>query len=58
MPSAGLEPAVPANERPQTYTLDRAATGIDTREWTISDDSANGSFAFGEEVRLTSYWRQ
>jgi len=25
---AGLEPAIPASERPQTHTLDRAATGI------------------------------
>jgi hypothetical protein len=28
--SAGLEPAFPASERPQTFTLDRTATGIDT----------------------------
>jgi len=29
MPPAGFEPAVPANERPQTEALDRVATGID-----------------------------
>jgi hypothetical protein len=28
MPRAGLEPAIPAAKRPQTYALDRAATGI------------------------------
>jgi hypothetical protein len=28
MPSAGFETAIPAIERPQTYALDRAATGI------------------------------
>jgi hypothetical protein len=28
MPPAGLEPAIPASERPQTYALDRAAIGI------------------------------
>jgi hypothetical protein len=28
MPLAGFEPAVTASERPQTYALDRAATGI------------------------------
>jgi len=28
MPSVGFEAAIPASERPQTYTLDRAATGI------------------------------
>ena len=30
MPSAGFEPAIPTSERPQTQTLDRAATGICT----------------------------
>jgi hypothetical protein len=29
MPRAGFEQAIPATERPQTYALDRAATGID-----------------------------
>jgi hypothetical protein len=28
MPSAGFVPATPATKRPQTYALDRAATGI------------------------------
>jgi hypothetical protein len=28
MPRAVFEPATPASKRPQTYTLDRAATGI------------------------------
>ena len=28
MPLAGLEPTIPASERPQTYALDRAATDI------------------------------
>ena len=28
MPSAGFEPTIPASERPQTGTLDHAATGI------------------------------
>jgi hypothetical protein len=28
MPPVGLEPAIPASERPQTHALDRAATGI------------------------------
>jgi hypothetical protein len=30
MPPAGFEAAIPASERPQTHTLDRAATGIGT----------------------------
>jgi hypothetical protein len=29
MTPAGFEPTVPASERPQTYALDGAATGID-----------------------------
>jgi hypothetical protein len=28
MPSAGIEPAIPAPKRPQTYALYRAAIGI------------------------------
>jgi hypothetical protein len=28
MTSVGFEPAIPACERPQTHTVDRAATGI------------------------------
>jgi len=28
LPPVGFEPAIPAGERPQTYALDRAATGI------------------------------
>ena len=31
MPSSGFEPAFPAIERPQTYALDRTATGIGTQ---------------------------
>jgi len=27
MPPVGFEPTISAGERPQTYTLDRAATG-------------------------------
>ena len=28
MPPAGLEPIIPASERPQTHALDSAATGL------------------------------
>ena len=31
MPSVGFEPTISSGERPQTYALDRAATGTDTR---------------------------
>jgi TM2 domain-containing membrane protein YozV len=30
MPAVGLEPTIPASARPQTYALDRTATGIGT----------------------------
>ena len=29
MPPAGFEPAILASEKPETYALDRAATGTD-----------------------------
>ena len=31
MPPVGLEPTISAGERPQTYALERAATGTDSR---------------------------
>jgi hypothetical protein len=31
MPSVEFEPTIPASARPQTYALDRAATGIGLR---------------------------
>ena len=31
MPPVGFEPTISAGERPQTYILDRAATGIGKR---------------------------
>jgi len=31
MPPLGFEPIIPASERPQTHTLDRAASGIGFR---------------------------
>ena len=31
MPPVGFEPKISAGERPQTYALDRAATGTDIR---------------------------
>jgi hypothetical protein len=30
MPPAGFEPAIPASQRPQTHTLNRAANAIGT----------------------------
>ena len=35
MPPVEFEPTIAAGERPQTYVLDRAATGTGTMEITI-----------------------
>jgi hypothetical protein len=37
MPQAGLEPMIPATKLPQTDALDRAATGIDVRRYTLME---------------------
>jgi hypothetical protein len=42
MPSAGFELTIPAGERPQTYALDRAATGSDIQ------------IGYGEQFYLSS----
>ena len=34
MPPVGFEPTIPADERPQTHTLDRGATGIGKTNFT------------------------
>ena len=36
-PLAGFEPTIPASERPQTHALDRAATGISTHAYTLTN---------------------
>ena len=36
MPPAGFEPTISAGERPQTYVLDRAATGTGCADFTLS----------------------
>ena len=33
MPQGGFEPTISAGERPNTYALDRAATGTDVSAW-------------------------
>jgi len=37
MPSVGLEPTISAGERPQTYALDRAATGTGDAMFTTAE---------------------
>jgi hypothetical protein len=58
MPRAGFEPATPTTKRPQTYAVDRAATGIGNEEsgkWeTLSGYLLNGSYT---KVSWTAYFR-
>jgi len=35
MPPVGFEPKISADERPQTYALDLAATGTGSKQFTI-----------------------
>ena len=44
MPPVGFEPTIPADDRPQTYALDRAATGT-------GDTTINFSF-LDDEIQL------
>jgi len=49
MPAAGYEPTIPANKRPQTHALDRAATGISCNNITLmlkSGSCPHGSGGF------------
>jgi hypothetical protein len=46
MPRAGFEPTIPATKQPQTYALDRAATGIGT----------NLLFTYAFLIRLCIVW--
>ena len=40
MPPVGFEPTVSAGERPQTYALDRAATGTGSERWVLNQNIA------------------
>jgi hypothetical protein len=50
MPPEGLEPAIPAGERPQTYALDRAATGFG--KLCIIKKNTGVQLAATQEIRL------
>ena len=52
MPSAGLETAIPAIERPQTYTLDSTATGTGNILRPIRNNSARSNI--GVSVRTAA----
>ena len=39
MPPVGFEPTISAGERPKTYALDRAATGIGNRQQMLTSNA-------------------
>jgi hypothetical protein len=43
MPRVEFEPAIPATKRPQTYALDRAATGIGLAPFLLTTKMAPGA---------------
>ena len=53
MPSAGFEPATPASDRPQTFALDRSATGIGLLEGGECLAPRPGRFTPGKEIQYT-----
>ena len=63
MPPVGFEPIISADERPQTYALDRAATGtgkgtaIPVQSWTDPDSSRKVRLPYQhmKVVSLSSY---
>ena len=57
MPPVGFEHTIPAGERPQTYTLDRAATGTgvriyDTKSWEPLTSLTNSSLGCKRKDKL------
>ena len=52
MPPVGLEPTVSAGERPQSYTLDRTATG--TATWNVQ---TTGDARFLIELKCLQFCR-
>jgi hypothetical protein len=50
MSPAGFEPTIPANKRPQTHALDRAATGIGDKPYAVNEciDKKRNVNSFGK----------
>ena len=51
MPPVGFEPTISAGERPQTYALDRAATGTGLRQLYLPEITP---VPFAQEAERTS----
>ena len=58
MPPAGFEPTILAGKRPQTYALDRAATGTDTHTHTLSLSLSLSLSLLGPNILLTALLSQ
>jgi len=57
MPPAGFEPTISAGERPQTYALDRAATGTDNILYSSLKYFRSGVHKFPKHLGATSKLR-
>ena len=55
MPPVGFEPTIPAGERPQTYALDRAATGTGRPKHVVENNTINCCALTGLAVMLIEY---
>ena len=64
MPPAELETAIPASERPQTYILERAATGIGRQKYTASKLVVSCTYIVsfglrgGTDPHISLHWAQ
>jgi hypothetical protein len=56
MPPVIFEPKIVAGERPQTYVLDRAATGTDTRRTYLK--KIKRGFANNQQMECRITWKQ
>jgi len=54
MPPAGFEPTISAGEQPQTYVLDRAATGIDILCTTMFKIQQKYRFTYKRNIEMYS----
>ena len=57
MPAVGFEPTISAAERPQTYTLDGAATGTGLHDFRFSKLHILSAFISAHYNRIIQDWR-
>jgi len=57
MPLVGFEPTISVSERPQTYALDRAATGTGTTITTTTTTTNNNNNIVAEELYTQRFHR-